>query len=189
MSQMSPTLAGGGGEPNCRNDAVTLNASPAENAAAPSPPAPQDLALDAWDIGLPRVPEALLERFESFRLVGRGGMGVVFRAKDKALGREVAVKLLIGADAELQSRLLREARSQARITHENVCKVYEVGLAEGQGYLIMQDIDGRPFDEGRERMTLEEKKARVVQQVAFALHEAHRMGLVHRDVKPSNSNT
>jgi predicted Ser/Thr protein kinase len=131
------------------------------------------------------LPLALQERFESLTFLGEGGMGVVYRARDKSLGRDVALKFLFGGGAETTERLLREARSQARLEHENACKVYEVGAAEGHRYIVMQYIDGEPLDKAAKRMTLEEK-ARVVRQITAALHEAHRLGLVHRDIKPSN---
>src|SRR5262249_5061350 len=106
-----------------------------------------------------------------------------YRARDRELQRDVALKFLFGEDPDL--RLLREARSQARLDHPNACKVYEVGVADGKRYIAMQLVNGASFDAIRGQTTLEEK-VRVVRQVALALHEAHRLGLVHRDVKPSN---
>ncbi|MDI1479407.1 serine/threonine-protein kinase [Polyangium sp. y55x31] len=131
------------------------------------------------------IPPTLYSRFEAFEFLGRGGMGAVYKARDFRLGREVAIKLLFGADSELGGSLLREARSQARITHENVCEVYEAGTADHVRFIVMQLIHGEPLDKVRSAMTLEEK-VRIVRQVALALHEAHRLGLVHRDVKPAN---
>jgi serine/threonine-protein kinase len=131
------------------------------------------------------LPAAILERYEGLTLLGRGGMGVVYRAHDRQLGRDVALKLLFDDKDDQGQSLLREARSQARLDHPHACKVYEVGVAEGKAYLVMQLIDGSPFDRAQEQMTLEEK-VNVVRQVASALHQAHRFGLVHRDVKPSN---
>ncbi|MDC3955321.1 serine/threonine-protein kinase [Polyangium jinanense] len=131
------------------------------------------------------IPPTLYSRFEAFEFLGRGGMGAVYKARDFRLGREVAIKLLFGADPELGGSMLREARSQARITHENVCEVYEAGTADHVRFIVMQLLHGEPLDKARSAMTLEEK-IRVVRQVASALHEAHRLGLVHRDVKPAN---
>lgn len=131
------------------------------------------------------IPPGLYSRFEAFEFLGRGGMGAVYKARDLRLGREVAIKLLFGADPELGGSMLREARSQARIAHEHVCEVYEAGTIDRVRYIVMQLIVGEPLDVARASMTLEEK-VRVIRQVASALHEAHRIGLVHRDVKPSN---
>ncbi len=131
------------------------------------------------------IPPSLYSRFEAFKLLGQGGMGVVYGARDIRLGRQVAIKLLFGADPEHGGSLLREARSQARVTHENVCEVFEAGTADHVRFIVMQLIDGEPLDKAKASMTLEQK-VRVIRQVASALHEAHRLGTVHRDVKPAN---
>jgi serine/threonine-protein kinase len=134
---------------------------------------------------LPSLPPSLKERFTFVRFLGQGGMGAVYLAKDRRLERDVALKFLFGGGAETSLKLLREARSQARLEHENACKIYEVGVADGHRYIVMQFVDGEPLDEAKQAMTLEEK-VRVIRQVASALHEAHRLGIVHRDIKPSN---
>ncbi len=131
------------------------------------------------------LPPTLKERFISVQFLGQGGMGSVYKATDKRLGRDVAIKLLFGGGAEMTTQMLREARSQARLEHENACKVYEVGVADGHRYILMQLIHGETLDKAKVQMTLEQK-VDVIRRVALALQEAHRMGLVHRDVKPSN---
>ncbi|MDC3957470.1 serine/threonine-protein kinase [Polyangium jinanense] len=133
----------------------------------------------------PSVPVVLRSRFEGLVLLGRGGMGSVYRARDKQLGRDVALKFLHASDAETNRKLLREARSQARLEHENACKVYEAAALGDRPYIVMQYIDGDPLDVASARMTLEEK-VRVMLQVSAALHVAHRLGIIHRDVKPHN---
>lgn len=144
---------------------------------------PEDASPDAGDEA--EIPPSLYARFEGFVFLGRGGMGAVYRARDFRLGRDVAVKLLFGADPEKGGSVLREARSQARLDHENACKVYEAGVADHVRFIVMQLIDGAALDTVKSEMTLEEKVG-VIRKIALALQEAHRIGVLHRDVKPSN---
>ncbi|MRG94056.1 serine/threonine-protein kinase [Polyangium spumosum] len=132
-----------------------------------------------------RVPPSLAERYEDIRFLGEGGMGTVYRARDPRLGRTVALKLLKGDDPELWRRFLGEARAQARIQHEHVCRVYEAGQADGEPYIAMQFIDGEPLSKVAARLTLEQS-VKLMQEVSAAVHEAHRLGLIHRDIKPGN---
>jgi eukaryotic-like serine/threonine-protein kinase len=162
-----------------------------ETVAGEGPPAQQISGVsaiggdDADGDEAPAIPPSLYGRFEAFELLGRGGAGVVYRARDFRLGRDVAVKLLFGADPERGTSLLREARAQASLAHENVCEVYEAGVADHVRFIVMQLIDGSSLDRAKAQMTLE-AKVRVVRQVASALHAAHQLGMIHRDVKPSN---
>ncbi|MFV2073480.1 MAG: protein kinase, partial [Thermoanaerobaculales bacterium] len=117
--------------------------------------------------------------------VGEGAMGRVYRAVDQQLGRTVALKFMRSDDPEQVTRFQREARSQARIEHENVCRVYEVGEVEGNAYIAMQLIDGRSLRDLAPELTLEQK-VRVIMQVAEAAQAAHSMGVIHRDIKPAN---
>jgi serine/threonine-protein kinase len=125
------------------------------------------------------------DRYEILEYLGGGGMGRVFKAFDPKLGRQVAIKFIRGDDPELIRRFTQEARAQARVDHDRVCKVYEVGEVEGHPYIAMQLIDGIPFRDAARDMTLEHKLL-VMKEVAEGLHEAHRSGLIHRDIKPSN---
>ena len=133
--------------------------------------------------GAVEIPPSLYARFEGFQVAGRGGMGTVYRARDLRLGRTVAVKLLFHHDPK--GGLLREARSQARLRHPNVCEVFEAGVADQVPFIVMRYIEGAPLQQVKGDMSLEEKVA-AVRDVALALHEAHRIGLIHRDVKPGN---
>src|SRR5262249_13001019 len=94
-------------------------------------------------------------------------------------------KLLRKVDPALTKRLLQEARAQARVQHDLVCRVYEAGEAGGEPFIAMQYINGEPLDRAKDRMTLEQK-VKIIREVSVALHEAHRLGLVHRDIKPGN---
>ncbi|MFO0592320.1 MAG: serine/threonine-protein kinase [Polyangiaceae bacterium] len=131
------------------------------------------------------LPPSLRGRFERMGLLGQGGMGVVLRVRDLRLGRDVALKLLRNADEGDTTRFLREARAQAGVRHENVCAVYDAGEAGGQPYIVMQLIEGQSLAAARASMSLEQKIL-VVRKVAAAVHEAHRTGLIHRDLKPGN---
>lgn len=152
----------------------------------------------------PAVPETLIEsspppdpamsnqwtgrrcgRYELEEMLGIGGMGEVYRAYDPELGRRVAVKILYSADPRLLSRFMQEARLQARVEHENVCRVYEVGEAHGRPYIAMQLINGRTLGDAYDEMTIEQR-AGLVERIADAVHAAHRQGLIHRDIKPAN---
>jgi serine/threonine-protein kinase len=125
------------------------------------------------------------DRYEPIRLLGQGGMGRVFLARDVRLGREVAIKFVRGEEPELARRIVGEARAQARVNHDRVCKVYEVGEVRGRVYIAMQYINGRSLAELGSELTLAEKVI-VMREAALGMAEAHRVGLIHRDLKPSN---
>jgi serine/threonine-protein kinase len=112
-------------------------------------------------------------------------MGTVYRAVDRRLGRTVALKLLKGDAPSLSVRFISEARAQARIQHEHVCRVYEAGQADGEPYIVMQFIDGEPLSRVSSQLTLEQQ-VKLLQEVSSAVHEAHRLGMIHRDLKPGN---
>ena len=135
-------------------------------------------------IGTTLGPYRVLEK------LGEGGMGEVYLADDTRLHRRVALKVLSAAssdDATAGERLLREARAAARLDHTNICTVYDTGEADGKPYIAMQYIDGESLASriGRKPVDLKEAVA-VAVQVAQALAEAHRHGIVHRDIKPQN---
>jgi streptogramin lyase len=124
-------------------------------------------------------------------MVGRGGMGVVYRATQLALDRPVALKLVapeFAKDGEFRERFKRESRLAASIDHPNVITIHEAGEADGQLYISMRYVEG--IDLGglvaREGSLEPARAARVVAQVGAALDAAHARGLVHRDIKPAN---
>jgi serine/threonine-protein kinase len=126
------------------------------------------------------------ERYERGELLGEGGMGQVYRAYDTTLKRPVALKFLRSDDPERIVRFLREAQAQARVDHQNVCKVYEVGELDGRPYIAMQLIQGEALPSPALAQMSVEEKVRILRDVAEAIHAAHRGGLIHRDIKPSN---
>lgn len=125
------------------------------------------------------------DRYEPVRVLGEGGMGRVFLARDPRLDRLVAMKFVRNDDPEQAGRVVAEAKAQARVQDERVCKVFEVGEIEGRVYIAMQFVDGKPLTELVDELTYEQK-ALVIQGAALGVHEAHRAGLIHRDLKPSN---
>lgn len=130
-------------------------------------------------------PVGAWDRYDFLGFLGEGGMGRVFAARDPRLGRDVALKFLKDEDPELARRFLVEARAQARVEHEAVCPVWEVGEVQGHLYIAMPLLKGRSLRDAAREMTLGQK-VEVVSRVAEGLHAAHRIGLVHRDVKPGN---
>ena len=124
-------------------------------------------------------------------LVGRGGMGVVYRAIDLSLERPVALKLIapeLAEDERFRARFLREPRLAASLDHPNVIPIYEAGEHDGQLYLAMRFVEGDDLRSvlDREGKLSPERTFRILAQVAGALDAAHRRALVHRDMKPAN---
>ncbi len=133
----------------------------------------------------PQFPVPGWDRYAGVRFLGQGGMGQVFLADDLRLRRKVALKFVKGDDMELVSRLLSEARAQARVEHERVCKVHEVGEVQGKPYIAMQFVDGLTLGQLSSELTVEQKTL-ALRDAAEGVHAAHRAGLIHRDLKPSN---
>jgi serine/threonine protein kinase len=123
--------------------------------------------------------------------IGRGGMGVVYRATDLSLKRPVALKLIaseLAEDERFRARFLREPRLAASLDHPHVIPIYEAGEQEGQLYVAMRFVEGEDLKSllAREGKRSSERTLAILVQIADALDAAHRRGLVHRDVKPAN---
>ena len=127
-------------------------------------------------------------RYRLARPLGQGGMGVVYEAHDDVLGRRVAVKLCAVDSPEAKRQLEQEARAASRLNHPNIAQVYDYGeTPDGKPFIVMEYVDGRNLSElvaGRPLAVGE--AVRVAGAVAEALREAHRHGIIHRDIKPAH---
>ena len=137
------------------------------------------------------TPGATFAGYRVESLVGRGGMGVVYRATDTSLDRTVALKLIapeLAEDPRLRARFLKEQRLAASLEHPSVVPIYEAGERDGQLFLAMRFIEGSDLKTAIHRAggLAPERALAILAQIADALDAAHRRGLVHRDVKPGN---
>jgi serine/threonine protein kinase/tetratricopeptide (TPR) repeat protein len=130
---------------------------------------------------------ATIGRFRVLKTLGEGGMGVVYAAHDDRLDRPIAIKMMRASDAVARERLLREARAAAKLTHANICRLYEIGEADGELFIAMELLEGESLASRLSRgpMTVTEV-APIALSILDALSALHAAGLVHRDLKPSN---
>jgi predicted Ser/Thr protein kinase len=130
-------------------------------------------------------------RFQILDVLGEGGFGTVYRARDPQLDRDVALKIprhgVLDSEEE-RERFLREGRTAATLTHPHICPVYEAGVLDGRHYIVMAYIEGKPLSKviDGQRQIGERSAASTVRKLALALDEAHRKGVIHRDLKPAN---
>ena len=143
---------------------------------------------------MPRPGELFAGRYEVERMLGRGGMGEVYAAVQRPLGRRVAVKILktpdsIDDDPNFQGRFLREAAAAARLTHPNTITVFDFGQTDdGVLFIVMEYLEGNDVRTvlRHEGQMTPQRSIHVAKQVCKSLREAHRKGIVHRDLKPAN---
>jgi serine/threonine protein kinase len=152
-----------------------------------------DEAPAAPTFGQPAEPGevGILGPYRIVKQLGRGGMGAVYAAIDTRLNRRLALKVMLpryAADPAARERFLREARAAAQITHDNVVTVYEADERDGVPYIAMQFLQGYPLDEYLRKKGNPSipQVIRITREAAIGLAAAHKIGLVHRDVKPAN---
>ena len=142
--------------------------------------------------GTDLVGQVLADRYHVVRKLGEGGMGQVYLAEHVKMGRKSAIKVMSPSmvhDPDAVARFNREAANASRISHPNVCAVYDFGeTPEGLIYLAMEFIEGEPLTEllAREGELPVARAGAIFLQVADALQAAHDLGIVHRDLKPDN---
>jgi len=138
------------------------------------------------------APGAVLDgRYRVIGLLGRGGMGEVYRADDLRLGQPVALKFLpkdLASDARRLAQFHNEVRTARQVSHSNVCRVYDIGEIEGDLYLSMEYVDGEDLAASLKRIGRfpEDRAVELARQLAAGLAAAHERGVVHRDLKPAN---
>jgi len=142
-----------------------------------SPPRPEDLAR-------------MFPHLDIIELIGRGGMGAVYKARQKELDRMVALKILppgIGQDSGFAERFAREAKALAKLNHQGIVTIYDFGRADGLYFFLMEYVDGVNLKQLLERGRISPREAlAIVPQICDALQFAHDQGIVHRDIKPEN---
>jgi len=142
-------------------------------------------------MGSPLAKPARIGKYDVTGVIGRGGMGIVYRATDPRIGRPVAIKVLTGLfseDSELLERFYREAKSTGSLQHQNIVTVYELGDQDGFPYLVMEYLEGESLDSiiaSRRPLAIAEKLGIII-RVCDGLSFAHARGIIHRDIKPAN---
>jgi serine/threonine-protein kinase len=137
-------------------------------------------------VGIP----SRIGKFDVIEVLGRGGMGIVYKGRDPSIGRPVAIKMTLGYahDPELLNRFYREAQSAGKLQHPNIVTIYDLGEQDGNPYMVMEYIEGESLESiinARKGLLLEQKISIAI-QLCDALGYAHRHNVIHRDIKPAN---
>jgi len=160
------------------------------NCGTPSGEIAHSFPVDPTEELKERLARTLAGRYEIIRLLGRGGMAVVFLAQDLVLERHVAIKVLppeASHDVKVIHRFQQEAKTAAKLDHPNIIPIYRVESEAGLNYFVMKYVNGSSLDQRLEQGPLPVDLARrVLRDAALALGHAHMRGIVHRDVKPAN---
>ncbi len=136
------------------------------------------------------IPGTKLGPYEIVSLLGAGGMGEVYRAKDTRLDRTVAIKVLpshLSSDPELKQRMEREARAISALQHTNICTLHDIGAQDGTDFLVMEYLEGQTLADRLTKGALPlDQVLKIGTEIGLALDKAHQQGIVHRDLKPAN---
>ncbi len=174
------------------------SARPTKTAAPVPSPSPSSFSAPVSSPSDPSSPhgrflpgQMLSSRYRIVGLLGRGGMGEVYRADDLELGQSVALKFLpekVARDAAALERFRREVRTARQIAHPNVCRVYDIAEKDGQVFLSMEYIDGEDLSHALRRLgrPSREKAIEIARALCLGLAAAHENGVLHRDLKPAN---
>ncbi len=157
-------------------------------ATTPSPAVPGSKQATAV---MTMVEESVGERYKLERELGRGGMGVVYMARDTQLDRPVALKFLgalVDGNEEFKLRFQREAKAAAKVNHPNIISIYDIGTKEGKAYIAMEFIEGRDLLKylSKQGKLSPREAINIIVQSCSALEAVHGAGIVHRDIKPDN---
>src|SRR5512143_882525 len=180
--------AAGKGHSDIANDVTLSSPQPLAGPPAPAAPEPSGSSSTLFRHGRFLPGTLLAGRYRIVALLGRGGMGEVYRADDLTLRQTVALKFLppgLASDPDRLARFHEEVRLARQVSHPNVCRVHDLGQSERGPFLSMEDIDGEDLASALRRVgrLTEEKGLEVARQVASGLAAAHAAGVVHRDLK------
>jgi len=164
---------------------------PARPTPAPAAPSPAPAASPPTRDLRSEGGSEIASRYEILGELGSGGMGIVYKARDRETAETVALKALlpeVAADASTMERFKNELRLARRITHKNVCRIHDFVRSDGTAYISMEFVEGETLRRVLDRFgTLSLRKGlQIARQICAGLQEAHRQGIVHRDLKPAN---
>ena len=185
------SAAGGARGPTPRTPSRTGQGSGAQRPKTPSKATLSSSSSDALGGGRFAPGAIIAERYRIVALLGKGGMGEVYRAEDLRLGQVVAMKFLPAAlseDASALARFHSEVRVARQVSHPNVCRTFDIGDAEGLPFLTMEYVDGEDLSSLIRRIGRlpQDKAIEIARQICAGLAAAHERGVVHRDLKPAN---
>src|SRR5271166_3393198 len=186
------TLVDAGARPDPDATLVDVDATIAPGTSFRRTPAPSSSRISGSfaSAAVFQIGDVLGGRYEILQLLGEGGMGAVYKAADRELDRFVALKVIrpeLASNASILARFKQELLLAHQVTHRNVIRIYDLGEAEGVKFITMEFIEGKDLRSLiREKKFTPEEAVDVVEQVCQALDAAHRVGVIHRDLKPQN---